>query len=273
MAQISINEATTFRWSFEEDVAYYHAAGVRAMGVWRAKLSDYGEERGAELLAEYGMTVSNLMWAGGFTGSEGPSFEDMVADAADAIRLAAAIGAGSLILYSGGRSGHTWNYARRLLRDALSRLDPIALDLGVTLALEPMHPTCAAPCTVLTTIDETLAAIDAAACRATKLAFDTYHLGHGSLTPAQIAAAAPHVAIVHLADARGEPQEETNRCRLGEGRLPLAKIVAALAKGGYDGWYDVELYGEDMQDLAYEETIAHSLRAFSRLSHPARVVA
>ena len=35
MAELSMNETTTFRWSFEEDVAHYAAAGIPAIGVWR----------------------------------------------------------------------------------------------------------------------------------------------------------------------------------------------------------------------------------------------
>ena len=68
MARLSINELTTYRWSFEEDVAAFQSAGVPAIGVWRQKLSDYGEAKGAELLVESGLAVSNLLGAGGFTG-------------------------------------------------------------------------------------------------------------------------------------------------------------------------------------------------------------
>ncbi|HIQ20312.1 MAG TPA: sugar phosphate isomerase/epimerase, partial [Planctomycetes bacterium] len=51
MAQLSVNETTTFRWSFEEDVAHYAAAGIPSIGIWRHKLSDYGHQRGLELLS------------------------------------------------------------------------------------------------------------------------------------------------------------------------------------------------------------------------------
>ncbi len=49
MARLSMNEMTTYRWSFEEDVAHYQSAGITAMGVWRQKLSDYGEEKGSSI--------------------------------------------------------------------------------------------------------------------------------------------------------------------------------------------------------------------------------
>ena len=60
---LSMNEMTTYRWSFEEDVARYRAAGIGAIGVWRQKLSDFGEDKGVELLAESGLKVSNPPWA------------------------------------------------------------------------------------------------------------------------------------------------------------------------------------------------------------------
>jgi sugar phosphate isomerase/epimerase len=270
MAQLSMNEVTTFRWSFEEDVARYFAAGIRAMGVWRPKLADFGEARGAELLAEVGMAVSNLMWVGGFTGSEGAPFDDMIADAEEAIRVAAELSAGCLVFYSGGRYGHVLSHARRILKSALSHLDAMASDLGVTLAIEPMHPNCAEPCTIVTSLDESLAAIDAAGCRSTKIAFDTYHLGHGDVPLSAIAAAAPQMAIVHLADARQLPGDEQNRCPLGEGTLPLKEIVGALRDGGFDGYYDIELHGDDMQGRDYDKVIAASRQAAYKLGIPSR---
>ncbi|MEX2188727.1 MAG: sugar phosphate isomerase/epimerase family protein [Pirellulales bacterium] len=269
MVPLSINELTTFRWSFEEDVLRYRAAGITAMGVWRAKLADYGEERGAELLAEHGMAVSNLFWAGGFTGGEAASAADTIADCEVAIELAAELNAGCLVVNSGGRAGHTQRHAQRQFCDALKILDPIAAVRGVTLAVEPMHRAVADSRMLFTTVDQALDAIDAADCRATQLVFDTYHLGHGRLSPRRIAEIAPRVAIVHLADARHAPRGEQNRCRMGCGVLPLGDIVAALIDGGYRGYYDIELFGEDVELLDYMERISHSQRVFSRLNVPA----
>ena len=105
MARISMNELTTYRWSFEEDVQNYADAGIEAMAVWRQKLSDFGEEKGIELISECGLRVSSLLWAGGFTGSDGRSHKESIEDAHDAIRLATSLGTDSLIVYSGPRAG------------------------------------------------------------------------------------------------------------------------------------------------------------------------
>ena len=100
-------------------------------------------------MAESGLAVSNLLWAGGFTGSDGRSYRESLDDAGDAIRLAGDLGAKALVVYSGARAGHTQNHARRLIREALTELAPMAGDHGLVLAVEPMHFGCAADWTFL----------------------------------------------------------------------------------------------------------------------------
>lgn len=265
MARVSMNELTTYRWSFEEDVLHYRSAGLRAMSVWRHKLSDFGEEKGAELLRDCGLKTASLLWAGGFTGNDGRNFEESVEDARDAMRVAALLDADNLLVYPGARAGHTRSHARRLLKLALTELVPMADEFGVTLALEPMHEGCATDWTFLTDLDETLEQLAGFNSPHVKLAFDTYHLGHCPRILQRIAELAPRTAIVQLGDARTAPKGEQNRCRLGEGKLPLREIVRAYEAAGYAGYYDVELMGEDIESSDYHELLRGSLDAVERL--------
>ncbi|HEY1067253.1 MAG TPA: TIM barrel protein, partial [Pirellulales bacterium] len=150
MTRLSINELTTYRWTFEEDVNSLVAAKIPAVGLWRQKLSDFGEEKAVELIRDSPLDVSCLLWAGGFTGSDGRGFRDAVDDAVEAIRLAGQLEAKCLVVYTGPRGGHTHNHARRLLFEAFKTLIPHAGEHGVCLALEPMHPHCASDWTFLT---------------------------------------------------------------------------------------------------------------------------
>ncbi len=265
MGQLSVNETTTFRWSFEEDVLNYAAAGIPAIGVWRQKLSDCGEAKAIELLSESGLKVSHLFWAGGFTGSDGRSFRASVDDAADALRTAEALGTGALVVYSGARAGHTFNHARRLIKEALKELAPLAAELGVVLAVEPMHPGCAAEFTFLTDLGEVLDLLAAVGSDQVKVVFDTYHLGQDPAVIDRIPEIAPHVAVVQLGDARRPPSGEQNRCRLGEGTIPLKQIVGAIAAAGYDGFYDVELLGEELETVEYQKLLEHAKQAYEQL--------
>ena len=265
MTRLAINEVTTFRWSFEEDVQRYAEIGIPAIGVWRQKLSDFGDEKGVELLRESGMDVSSLLWAGGFTGSDGRSFEESVADARVAIRLAAEMRAGCLIVYSGGRGGHTHNHARRLLTGALKSLAPIAAEFGVTMAIEPMHEGCAADWTFLTTVEDTLRLLEEVDSPELKMVYDCYHLGQDEAAVQRVGELSGHIAMVQLGDARRPPRGEQDRCPLGEGVIPLPELIDSLRASGYDGFLEVELLGEEFESMDYQDVLRASQRYFDTL--------
>jgi len=134
-----------------------------------------------------------------------------------------------------------------------------------------MHSGCATEWTFLTSIDDTVALIEAAGNPRAKMVLDTYHLGQDPDFVDRIADIVPHVALVQLGDARQPPQGEQNRCRLGEGTVPLREIVAALKSAGYDGYYDVELLGEEIETMDYESLLEHAKTAFEELVEPLAV--
>ena len=264
--RLSMNEVTTYRWSFEQDVAHYRAAGYEAIGVWRQKLSDFGEESGVDLLAESGLCVTNLHWAGGFTGSDGRNLQEAVDDAAHAVRLAGAMSAGCLVIYSGGRNNHTFRHAERLLRAALDQLLGWAEATDVTLAIEPMHPACAADWTFLTDIESTVGLVESFASPYLKLVFDAYHFGHDRSVLANLREIVPHIALVQLGDRMSAHSIEHDRCALGEGVVPLEEVLRNLTEAGYQGDFDVELVGQDIEPRHYQDLLRTSKQTFDRLS-------
>jgi sugar phosphate isomerase/epimerase len=268
MAEVAVNELTTYRWTFEQDVHNYAAAGVSAIGVWRDKLADFGEERGIELIRDRGLKVSSLLWAGGFTGADGRSYKESVQDGRQAVRLAGALEARCLVVYSGGRGIHTFNHARRLLCNAVKELLPLAEEFGVDLALEPMHAACAGNWTFLTDLDQTLSIIQAVGSPRVKLAFDSYHLGLDPRVLDRIAEVAPLTALVQLGDGRQPPQREQNRCCLGDGCVPVESLVSEFLRHGYNGYFEVELMGEEIEATDYHELLRKSCQFLQPLLRP-----
>ena len=268
MPTLSMNEVTTYRWPLEEDVRRYAAAGYEGIGVWRQKLADYGEEAGVDLIAESGLRVTNLLWAGGFTGSDGRTPEEGVQDAAHAIRLAGALGAGCLVVYPGGRNNHIYRQAERLLRGAIDQLLGFAADVEVTLAIEPMHAACAADWTFITELEAAVALVESYNSPFLKLVFDTYHFGHDATVLANLAEIVPHVGIVHLADRLEPHGADQDRRALGTGRLDLAELVRGLLDAGYVGDFDVELFGREIEQTDNDELLRSSLAFFERVLAP-----
>jgi len=267
MTLLSMNELTTFRWSFADDVENYQQAGYGAIGVWRQKLADWGECEAIDLLAQSGLSVSNLSWAGGFTGSDGRTLSESVDDAADALRLAAAIVAGCLVVYPGGRNNHTFRHAGRLLRTALDELLPLAEAVEVPLAIEPMHAACAADWTFLTSLESVVTLIEEFRSPWLKLAYDTYHFPLNARQRALLTDLAPHLSIVHLGDRRAPANIDQERCLLGYGRLPLGNIITTLQEAGYSGPFDIKLMGTEIEASDYWTLLEQSQIAFNELAH------
>jgi sugar phosphate isomerase/epimerase len=117
----------------------------------------------------------------------------------------------------------------------------------------------------LTSLDDTLALLEKIGNPRVKMVLDTYHLGHDPELVKRIPDIVSHVAIVQLGDARQPPAGEQNRCRLGEGTIPLREIVDALKSTGYDGYYDVELLGEEIETFDYQSLLEHAKKAFEEL--------
>ncbi|NOY28715.1 MAG: sugar phosphate isomerase/epimerase [Planctomycetes bacterium] len=269
MPVLSMNEVTTYRWSFEEDIRNFAAAGYEGIGVWRQKLADYGEEKGVDLLAESGLRVTSLLWAGGFTGSDGRNQQEAIEDAEHAIRLAGAMNAGCLVVYPGGRNHHTFRHADRLLRTAIDQLLGLAEAAEVTLAIEPMHPACATEWTFLTDIEATISLIESFQSPHLKLVFDAYHFGDDQAVISNLREIVPHTALVQLGDRHKAHGIDQDRCLLGKGNVPLSQIVHNLLEAGYEGDFDIELAGEDIEFSDYHHLLEISKLAFDRMLAPA----
>jgi len=264
MGRLAVSELTTFRWSFEQDIAEYATRGISAIGVWRHKLADVGEAKGAQLLRDSQLAVSSLQWAGGFTGSDGHTYEESLADARQAISAAAELRAKCLIIHSGARGSHTRSHARRLFRCALDKLLPLAEERGITLAVEPMNGDCGGEFTFLNCLDETCKLILDYPSEAMGIALDVYHWGHHPDLLSRLPDLIPRLALVQLGDAREPPRGEPNRCQLGDGTIPLKEIVQALVRGKYNGYFEVELMGEEIEAADYGQVLARSISTFER---------
>jgi sugar phosphate isomerase/epimerase len=243
---------TTYRWSFDEDVTNFRAAGISGIGVWRRKLAEFGEERGIDMLRESGLTISSLSCAGGFTGSDGQTFREAVDDALEALRLAADMRAECLIVVTGARSGHTSNHARRLVSEALSELGDLGQDLGVHVAVQPMHRQPAERCSFLTSLDATLALLERCGHPHVGMVFDLHHHFRQEGIAGRLGQVAGWTKLVTLS----EPGIPTKPGATTSQELDLKGLVESFASGGFRGWYDLQVLCENSWKSDYHELIA-----------------
>jgi len=267
MTMLSINGLTTYRWTLDEDMVFAKQAGFDAVGIWRRKLEDFGEERAIDLLEETGLAVSCLGWAGGFTGADGRSLDHSIQDGLAAVRTAARIHAGCLIVYSGGQNSHIHSHANRLLRQGLDELLKAAELADVTLALKPLHPACASEWSFRTDLTTAIDFVEEYGSPHLRLVYDSYHFPKILDQPCLVDRLVPLLSLVQLADARRPHCAEQDRCPLGEGTLPLGEIVASLLNAGYQGPIDVELMGSEIEAADNQRLLASSYQALDAYTH------
>jgi sugar phosphate isomerase/epimerase len=243
------------KWSFFQDVVRYAARGANGMGLWRSKLEEFGVEEASDLLAEMKMEVTSLSWAGGFTGCSGMGHHQAIDDCISALEMAAVVRAPTLIVYPGQRNGHTERHSRRLFHDAVAELVPVARELNVSLAVEPMSG-CESPrWSMFAGFQETMREIENYAPNELGIVLDLYHLGLDRDVARAIPGVINRVRLVQIADRAAHG--EALRLIPGAGDVSLQPWTRLLAYAGYDGPYEFEIFGNGVAHLGYE-TVIHA---------------
>jgi sugar phosphate isomerase/epimerase len=234
--RISICEFTTLGASFEEDLAAYRAAGVDGIGVCEIK---FGEGAGAKL-RESGLRATHCVPAVPsilpLPLMEGPDDPDERVEALCAsVRRLAELDPVCVLFLTGPRGER--DDAEQVVREGIRAVAAAGAAAGVQVALEPMHPTQDVFSFVHTIPD----ALDLIGAEEVGIMLDTWHVSD----PDGIAPYVDRLAGVHVADRREPTRSHFDRVLPGDGVLDLAAVFRALEAGGYDGWYDVEIFSDN----------------------------
>lgn len=254
----SFNQATAKYWPLPDVIEGCAAAGVRNVGLWREPVAEYGLARTVAHLRDAGLAVTS-MCRGGFFGAD-----DWFDDNRRAIDETAELGAPALVLVCGGLFGRPLVEARARVADALAALAPHALDTGVTLAVEPMHPMFCADRSVVASLTGALALCEPFPPEAVGITLDTYHVWWDEQVFPLIAEAGPRIASFQLADwvvplpadvlvGRGLP---------GTGNVDFGPFLSAVAATGYSRPIEVEVFNAELWARPGAEVLNETIGAF-----------
>jgi sugar phosphate isomerase/epimerase len=258
VTEFSFNQATAKYWPLVDVVKGCAAAGVRHVGLWREPVQEYGLSRSAALVRDAGLSVTSLC-RGGFFGAD-----DWLDDNRRALDEAAALGAPALVLVCGGLFDRSLVEARARVAAGLEALAPHALEVGVTLAVEPMHPMFCADRSVVASLAGALALCDPFPPEAVGITLDTYHVWWDERVFELIAEAGDRIASFQLADwvvplpadvlvGRGLP---------GDGHVDFAPLIQAVLGTGYSRPTEVEVFNAELWKRPGEEILRDTIAAF-----------
>jgi sugar phosphate isomerase/epimerase len=262
--RLSLNQATVKRLGVPEAVALCARHEIGAIGLWREPVAQLGLAAAAAAVRAAGLRVSSLCRGGFFTHADPAARTAAVADNKAAIAEAAALGAGTLVLVSGGLvpGSRDIALARRMIADAIGELVPVAQAHGVRLGVEALHPMFAADRCVITRLGEALDLAGQFPADAVGVVVDTYHVWWDAALAADIARAGERIVSYQVCDwilpLPADPL--LGRGHVGAGHIDFPPISAAVAAAGYAGDIEVEIFNEDVWAAPPDET-AKKVRA------------
>jgi sugar phosphate isomerase/epimerase len=265
-ARLSLNQATTQRWSVREAAEGCRRAGIGSIGLWRDKVADAGLAQSARLIRECGLRVSSLCRGGMFPASTTAARRARIDDNRRAIDEAAELGAPVLVLVCGAPADRDIDGARRTIEEGIAAIVPYAAERGVTLGIEPLHPMFAADRSAIVTLGQALDILDRLGSPGIGVVIDVYHVWWDPQLYQQIARANGRIVGFHLNDWLA-PVADPLRSRgmIGDGVIEIGRIARAVDAAGYQGPIEVEIFNQSIWDMPGDIVLARIVERYQAI--------
>lgn len=263
--RLSVSALSSFRWSFDEDLALWRRLGLRWAGLIASKLAPDVETCLAQL-DEAGIRISTVIGAG-FDLREPASWDATRASLHALIDAVAAHDGWSVYITPGRTTGAPWREMLDIFAEAVEPSVTHARAKRVRLAIEPSLRT---DVSFVNTIRDS---IDVSERTGIMTVVDFGNCWMERDFREVVARAAPHTALVQVGDAKigsslgpGHPPPG-GRVPFGEGDLPVARLLTDVRDSGYQGPIELELPGPLGESEGYEPVIARGVAKASALMY------
>jgi sugar phosphate isomerase/epimerase len=251
--RFSVSEFSTLNRTFEEDLAAFAAGGAEGIGLAELKLPDGRDDESLARLRESGLQATICLPAAfsvlplpSFPGPEDP--EERVESLCASVRRFAPFEPVTVLCLTGPAGDLDPAEARRIAVEGLREVARTGNELGVRVVLEPIHASARDEFTLVATIPEAVELVEEVG-QPMGVHFDTWHLWDTPDVLDHIREHAREFRAVHVNDWRAETRGWDDRALPGEGIMDLPAMLGALEAGGFDGWYDLEVFsGEGYPD-------------------------
>ena len=209
---------------------------------------------------------------GFFTTADPAEAEAAEARNREAIQEAAALNAAALVLVPGGLppGDRDLQGARDRAARAIERLVPYAHELGVTLGIEPMNPIYAADRGVISTLAQALDIAERFEPEDVGVVVDTFHLWWEPGIADQVQRAGERIVSYQISDWITPLPEDTLLARgmMGDGHIDFAAFTRSVAKAGYRGDIEVEIFNADLWAAPPAEVVDTMAKRYLELVQP-----
>lgn len=257
---LSINTATVRKQSgaevpLDRIIDQCAERGIRAISPWRDQVAAVGLDKVARQLKAHGIGLSGYCRGGFFPAADAAGLKAALDDNRRAIDEAKTLGSPCVVLVVGalpgaleGKPAYTdLARARGEVRDGIAASLEYAREVGMPLAIEPLHPMQAADRACINTLEHALDLcdeLDAAKSGLLGVALDVYHVWWDPKLQQQIARAGrERLLAYHVCDWRLPTRDLlADRGMMGDGVIELRKIRGWVEAAGFAGFSEVEIF-------------------------------
>ncbi|MDN6884363.1 sugar phosphate isomerase/epimerase family protein [Variovorax sp. CAN2819] len=258
--RLSINTATVRKQSgaevpLDRIIDQCAERGIRAISPWRDQVAAVGLDKVAKQLKAHGIGLSGYCRGGFFPAADAAGLKAALDDNRRAIDEAKTLDAPCLVLVVGALPGalegkaayKDIGRARREVRDGIAASLEYAREVGMPLAIEPLHPMQAADRACINTLEHALDLcdeLDAGRSGMLGVALDIYHVWWDPKLQQQIARAGrERLLAYHVCDWLTPTRDLlSDRGMMGDGVVELKKIRGWVEDAGFAGFSEVEIF-------------------------------
>ncbi|MGH7895000.1 MAG: sugar phosphate isomerase/epimerase family protein, partial [Candidatus Binatia bacterium] len=169
-----------------------------------------------------------------------------------------------LFVLPGHAPAWSWEEQAECARPIFAGLIPEAARLGVRLALEPVSQ-LRMDLGFLHGFDDALDFVEEFDSPWLGVVLETNNAWIERALYDNLRARTARIAIVQVSDFKIGTLAASDRVVMGDGDIPLRRVLRALDDAGYSGWYDIELLGPRIEAEGYESVVPRALAAFDAL--------
>ena len=231
--------------------------GIRAISPWRDQVAAVGLGKIANQLKAHGIGLSGYCRGGFFPAPDAAGLRAALDDNRRAIDEAKTLNAPCLVLVVGalpgaldGKAVYTdLARARTEVFDGIAASLEYAREVGMPLAIEPLHPMQAADRACINTLEHALDvcdALDPHQTGALGVALDVYHVWWDPKLQQQITRAGKaRLLVYHVCDWLTPTRDLlSDRGMMGDGVVELKKIRGWVEAAGFNGFSEVEIFSQ-----------------------------
>ena len=249
--RFSVSEFSTLNRSYDEDLAAFAAGGAEGIGIAEVKLPAADDAESLRKLRASGLKATiclpaTLSILPNALGPEPAEPEARVQSLAGSVRRLARFEPEVVLFLTGAAGERDAGEARRLVVEGVRELGRVGREVGVTVAVEPIHRSAEDQFTIVTDLPATEALLAEAGDPSIGIIFDTWHLWDTPDVLEHVRRLADRFPAVHVNDHRAQTRNWDDRALPGDGVIDLPAILGALEAGGYDGWYELEVLSSEI---------------------------